>query len=71
MTFTPTTLTPISQAGILSAIGRKAPEQIREWSAADTDRAWALDVADKLAVSGYVTLADVTEDELVDITRTV
>ena len=65
------TLTAISQADIVSAIGRKTPEQIREWAAAGPDRAWALDVADRLAISGYLTLADVTEDELVDITRTV
>jgi hypothetical protein len=54
---------------VRASIGRKTPAEIREWAANGTGRDWALDIADRLAVSGYLTLADVTDSEFDSITR--
>lgn len=53
---------------IRASIGRKTPDEIRTWVDAGDDRGWAVEVADKLAASGYLTLADVTDSEFDSIT---
>ena len=55
------------QRDVRTLIGRKTPAEIRDWAAASGGRDWALPIADRLAVSGYLTLADVTESEYVEI----
>lgn len=54
--------------GIRSQIGRKSPSEIRELIVERYDftpehLAWLAQVADRLAGSGYLTLADVTDEE--------
>lgn len=52
-----------SRNQIRSQIGRRTAAEIRGWASDDSHRAWALPIADRLAVSGYLTLSDVTDDE--------
>jgi hypothetical protein len=48
---------------IRTQLGRKTAAEIRVWASDINDRAWALTIAGRLAVSGFLTLADVTDDE--------
>jgi hypothetical protein len=52
---------------IRSQLGRKTAAEIRAWVTLADDRDWALTVADGLAVSGFLTLSDVTDDEFDDL----
>ena len=58
---------------IRAAIGRKTPDEIRAVVAHSTSHtpkecAWLAITADRLERSGYLTLADVTDDEFEAIT---
>ena len=52
---------------VRSLVGRKTPDEIRDWAASADGRTWALPLADRLATSGYLTLADVTDSEFDEI----
>ena len=57
------TITDARRSDIRSQLGRKTAPDIRAWASTDAHRAWALPIAERLAVSGYLTLSDVTDDE--------
>lgn len=72
MTITLTRSADQRRADIRSQIGRKTPEEIRVLIAERYDftpehLSWLSQVADRLAASGYLTLADLTDDEFDDI----
>ena len=59
-----TTMTAGARRDVVRAlIGRKTPDEIRSWASADANREWALQLADRLAASGFLTLSDVTDSE--------
>ena len=52
---------------IRTQIGRKTTSEIRTWVDAGDDRTWGNLIADRLELSGFMTLADVTDEEFDDI----
>jgi hypothetical protein len=72
MTITLTRTEAEHRNSIRNQIGQKTPEEIRaliveRYDFTPEHLAWLSNVADRLALSGYVTLADVTDDEFDDI----
>lgn len=73
MTITLTRTRAEERNGIRSQIGRKSPTEIRaliveRYDFTPEHLAWLAQVADRLSVSGYLTLADVTDQEFDEIT---
>jgi len=61
-----------SPSSIRDVVGRRTPAEIRTYvlehaDADPADLAWLATVADRLALSGFLTLNDVTDDEFDDI----
>jgi hypothetical protein len=59
---------------VRNQIGRKTPSEIRaliveRYDFTPEHLAWLSNVADRLELSGYLTLCDVTDDEFDDIVR--
>jgi hypothetical protein len=52
---------------IHTLLGSKTPAEIRVWAGSDPDLVWAHSIADGLAMSGFLTLSDITEDEFDEI----
>jgi hypothetical protein len=52
---------------VRTQLGRKTAAEILAWSSLDVDRAWAELIALRLRTTGYLTLADLTDDEFDDL----
>jgi hypothetical protein len=64
----PTLTAEIKRDRVRSQIGRKTAAEIRTWVEAGApetqdDRDWAFTIADRLELTGFLTLADVTDEE--------
>lgn len=66
----PTLASASDRDRVRTQIGRKTASEIRDWASnpvSGADRGWAHSIADRLALSGFLTLADVTDEEFDEI----